>query len=56
MNFFIIIMVAIINQIKGSHVTSFNKCHKKCKKKKKKKTKKKNKNLNPIKDIYLQRE
>ena len=34
-------MVATINKIKGSHVTSFNKCHKKCKKK--------NKNLNPIK-------
>ena len=38
-------MVAIINQIKGSHVTSFNKCHKKIQKK--------IKNLNPIKDIYL---
>ena len=41
-------MVATIKiKIKGSHVTSFNKCHKKCKKKTK------NKNLNPIKDIYL---
>ena len=32
-------MVAIINQIKGSHVTSFNKYHKKCKTKTKKKQK-----------------
>ena len=45
MNFFFIInMVAIINQIKGSHVTSFNKYHKNAKKKKKyKKTKTKTK-------------
>ena len=28
-------MVATINKIKGSHVTSFNKCHKKMKKKQK---------------------
>ena len=27
-------MVATINKIKGSHVTSFNKCHKNAKKKK----------------------
>ena len=36
MNFFIIIMVATINKIKGSYVTSFNKCHKKGKKQKQK--------------------
>ena len=29
MKIFIIIMVTIINRIKGSHVTLFNKCHKK---------------------------
>ena len=28
MKFFIIIMVATINRMKKSHVTSFNKCHK----------------------------
>ena len=39
MNFYIIIMVATINKIKGSHVTSFNKCDKNEKKQQQKQTK-----------------